>query len=1574
MKRAIRVSCWAVLLLLTAGVALAQPPAPTLKLPADAATGVSTTPTLSWGQSAGALTYEVEVHADAGFSSLVESSGDQADSSYTVTGPLSAGTTYYWRVKATNLDGDSGFSSRSFTTAFAVNGAPALVAPADAATDVSRQPFLDWSAASGTVSSYRIDVSSDGFSTFAVSDSSIGSGTTDFTPSSNLAAATTFSWRVRAKNPDGVPGPWSAVRTFTTVPAPPAAPTLTSPADAATGVSESPTLMWNAVSGATSYTVDVDDNDDFSSIEQTQTGASTSFSTSSLAKGTTHYWRVKATNSGGDSGFSMRSFTTLFDPVGAPSLDAPADAATNVALQPLFDWDAASGPVDSYRIDVSDDGFSTFAVSDSSIGSGTTNFTPSSNLANATTYSWRVRAKNPDGVPGPWSSTRTFTTIPAAPPAPTLTSPADAATGVSVTPTLMWNASAGATSYTAEVDDNSDFSSIEHSQTGGSTSFATPTLAKGTIYYWRVKATNGGGDSPFSMRSFTTVFDPPGAPTLTSPANGAINVSRTPTLMWNAGSGTSTSYRVDVSTESDFTPIVISDSSSTTTSFAIASTLDPEQEYFWRVRGKNSGGPGPFSSTRSFTTVPAPPPVVTLLSPADDAVEVPLTPTFEWESLSEADTYRILVSEFSDFSSILIQQDGLVTNSFTPGAPLSVGTEYFWRVRGQNAGGPGPFASIWSFTTEESKQVILLSPSNGGTGIALSPTLSWNAVNGATSYRVQVSKSANMSSPVIDQSGVAATSLAIGPLDQSTIYHWRVRANNADSDLWSTVWSFVTGTGAPGPIELESPADNATAVALLPTFKWKTEATATSYRFDLSTSAGFGTFVVSQSGLTDTTFIPASDLDPEQEYFWRVRGTNGQGNGQFSAVFSFTTSVAAPGAPTLTAPEDGALAVSTTPTFIWGAVTQGLPVSSKGSTAADSYDLVVATDGNFNSLVVEQTGITATNYNGATLSHGVEYFWRVRGRNDAGPGPFSTTFSFITIAGGPQQVALLSPEDEETEVDLSPVLMWNSVSGAATYQVQVSEQANFLTVVFNRASVAGTQTQVTDLDGLTEYFWRVRATNSGSENWSETWSFVTASGTPDAVTLISPIDGATNLPVEVMLSWNQAQKADEYEVQVHTSNSFTDPDIVLSGIAGTSTLLTSLVNGQVYYWRVRGVNAVTEGEWSPSRGFITIRGGDTQVQIISPPGGTTGVPLETELVWHEVEGAATYHVQVGTSFSFNLNSIVFEDSQFADTVFQLFDLAPDTTYAWRVKASNAGVNNWSITASFVTGKGVPSQVILESPLDDAVDVDLEPQLIWTVPPRATAFDLEIGLDENFSTVLLSESDLTEVMFDVPTLDPVTDYYWRVRGVNQDGEGPWSETRKFTTIGVEPPAPATLVSPLNGATEVSFKPLFSWNASAGASSYKLEVATNASFTTVTIAVVVAQPFFQSAGLALGEGYFWRVEARNAGGSALSEVWSFTTVLDTDTEDEEIPEDFSLSQNYPNPFNPSTAIEFAMPRAGEATLIVYNVRGEEIARLVDGFTGAGRHTVRWDAGSLPSGVYLYRLVAEGFTEVRKLTLAK
>ena len=85
-------------------------------------------------------------------------------------------------------------------------------------------------------------------------------------------------------------------------------------------------------------------------------------------------------------------------------------------------------------------------------------------------------------------------------------------------------------------------------------------------------------------------------------------------------------------------------------------------------------------------------------------------------------------------------------------------------------------------------------------------------------------------------------------------------------------------------------------------------------------------------------------------------------------------------------------------------------------------------------------------------------------------------------------------------------------------------------------------------------------------------------------------------------------------------------------------------------------------------------------------------------------------------------------------------------------------------------------------------------------------------------------------------------------------------------------------------------------------------------------------------------------------------------------------FSISQNYPNPFYGSTIIEFSVPESAFVTLKVYNIQGNEVATLISKEVTAGIYKYTWDANILAGGVYFYQLVAEDFTQTKKLMLLK
>ena len=122
-------------------------------------------------------------------------------------------------------------------------------------------------------------------------------------------------------------------------------------------------------------------------------------------------------------------------------------------------------------------------------------------------------------------------------------------------------------------------------------------------------------------------------------------------------------------------------------------------------------------------------------------------------------------------------------------------------------------------------------------------------------------------------------------------------------------------------------------------------------------------------------------------------------------------------------------------------------------------------------------------------------------------------------------------------------------------------------------------------------------------------------------------------------------------------------------------------------------------------------------------------------------------------------------------------------------------------------------------------------------------------------------------------------------------------------------------------------------------------------------------------------YWQVRPF-AYGPCEDGVWTTPAAYtDAYTSDEEtLPNAFSLKQNYPNPFNPSTDISFALPVATNVKLEIFNILGQKLITLIEQRLPAGNHTITWDGSDFASGVYLYRLKAGDFVETKKMMLIK
>jgi hypothetical protein len=291
----------------------------------------------------------------------------------------------------------------------------------------------------------------------------------------------------------------------------------------------------------------------------------------------------------------------------------------------------------------------------------------------------------------------------------------------------------------------------------------------------------------------------------------------------------------------------------------------------------------------------------------------------------------------------------------------------------------------------------LSSPSNNSINQPTTLTLSWNSVNGATSYDLQVSLTSIFASTVSDQSGTTSISQSVSGLSGNATYYWRVNAANATNESdWSSVWSFKTPFVMPSAPTLALPSNNADELWTPLNLSWNSTTNAASYSLQVATGSNFTTTIYSQSGITTASHTIAM-LDTATTYYWQVNETNPVGKSPWSGVWSFTTINAAPGAPALASPTNNAqVSLGYWETYgrgdtYWISVPLNLSWSYLPS--ASSYTLQVSTVTDFSSTFV-QAMVSTNNDSFSGPSATTAYYWRVNATNGLGTSAWSSVWEF----------------------------------------------------------------------------------------------------------------------------------------------------------------------------------------------------------------------------------------------------------------------------------------------------------------------------------------------------------------------------------------------------------------------------------------------------------------------------------------------------------------------------------------------------------------------------------------------------
>jgi fibronectin type 3 domain-containing protein len=893
-----------------------------------------------------------------------------------------------------------------------------------------------------------------------------------------------------------------------------------------------------------------------------------------------------------------------------------------------------------------------------------------------------------------------------------------------------------------------------------------------------------------------------------------------------------------------------------------------------------------------------PPSAPKLVSPSNLSQNLNPNVMLKWQAVEGAAKYQIQASKSVDFSSL--------THDLSSGAAtefelknLEKGTTYYWRVSASNGSGSGKHSDVWQFTTTSSTPIpaapIQVSPDNGSEGLVDQANLLWNKVDFAEKYTVELVYEKDLMPISFVFQDLVQNQLAVNSLEKDTQYFWRVKAlNNSGESAYSGFWEFTTKVAALAPPEkviLTSPSHQSKDLNNSIELKWQPSTGAERYAIQVSERSDFGTTFLNNPNITQTT-ATVSNLKSGTTYFWRVSASNTAGTSVYSDVFTFSVKadLILPTTPLLSSPNSGSSTAVNEVLLIW-----------QKSELATSYRVQVGTSATFTSgLVYENSGAVGTELIVPGLLEGRTYYWRVSAVNQSGSSSFSETWSFSTTTASlspsiqlPSKTELSSPNNGALNQNTSLTLSWKAATGASSYRLQVSEKRDFSTLFFDKSGLTSTSQAIGGLKEGTEYFWRVRATNAaGNGSWSDTWKFSTRLSTtvPLAPKLLSPTTGSILDPSGIELTWESSNNANRYHVQVSTASNF-DQDVVFehSSLTSTRVIISGLVHGKTYYWRVRAANSSGFGAYSTAWQFTTITAVlsqttslPSQVVLFSPSDKSIDQAANLTLNWLANSSAKTYTIVVSEFDDFRNNHATFTNLDGTSKL--ITGLKAGTKYFWKVKAVNeTGEGPYSTTWTFTTrsNTAVPNKPILLAPASTSIVNAFEVELIWGKADGAEKYQIQISTTSDFKQLKFERNGHSGETI-VPTgLEAQKTYYWRVMAINANGNSLYSDVWTFTTepkdLGNTPGVPR-LIDPIRGTAHHPDSVVLKWEKVVG-SKYHIQVSTYPNFSQNVVfeKISYANETIKLTGLEFGKTYYWRVRAINGSGTSLfSSIWHFTTI--------------------------------------------------------------------------------------------------
>jgi uncharacterized protein YegP (UPF0339 family) len=420
---------------------------------------------------------------------------------------------------------------------------------------------------------------------------------------------------------------------------------------------------------------------------------------------------------------------------------------------------------------------------------------------------------------------------------------------------IEWSTVSVATSYTVEEDDSASFLSPTVRYQGDKTEFQVSLQGAGDWFY-RVKASNSQGDSPWSNIEFTSVR--PEAPTLYPIAN--VDGDGTYLVDWSDAIGAN-AYELQEDDNSAFT--------SPTLRYTGANSqyqISGQQggTWYYRVRASNAGGNSPWSNTQSVGVVPAAPMLLSIGNPDGDGNYL-----VDWNDVTGAFSYRLEEDDNSAFASPIVRYEGDSSQYTVSGQQPGL---WYYRVRASNATGNSLWSNIQAASVIPATPLLDPISNTDGNGDYL---VDWNDVTGATSYWLEEDDNSEFTSPTVRYNG---TNNQYPVSAQPTgLWYYRVRATCAGGDSpWSNTESVSVAPTAPVLFTINNLDRNGDYIV-----DWSEVAGATSYRLEEDDNPSFTSPTVRYSNTSSQFQVIGQEIGT---WYYRVKAINTYGESTWSSI------------------------------------------------------------------------------------------------------------------------------------------------------------------------------------------------------------------------------------------------------------------------------------------------------------------------------------------------------------------------------------------------------------------------------------------------------------------------------------------------------------------------------------------------------------------------------------------------------------------------------------------------------------------------------------------------------------------